>query len=340
LDCQKPLAWPLRTLALRAARAFTLVSACLGCSANLDAGSTRPHGKLPVDERNPIIITNDGAYDNWQGEYAVLLANSGGPPLAGIVVSASPSWPNIDDNMTGWTGFVTAARNSGLSGIPDPLLSPSSPLQRPTSGVISDTQPNRSMGAQFILDTAARLSLPYRPLVIATGGRLTDIADAYLVDPTVAERIVVVSSLGSTSASGASMGQPNGEMDPWADAIVASRLRYVQVSAFYDQLADVPDSRLSELPNNPLGIWMAAKQPKLYMLPQGSDQVGVLAIGLASFTRTIETISVAGELGPNANVGPNLVSDPRGAAWLVTKTTGSLAAARLWELLLPTSSGR
>lgn len=331
----------LSTALFRLASAFSVLSACVACSSSLDVGSTRPHGKLPVDERNPIILTNDGAYDNWQAEYAALLANSGGPPLAGIIVSASPSWPDLNANVMGWRAFVAAARDSGLSGIPDPLASLSSPLQRPASGSVNDTQPNRSEGALFIVEAAARLSLPYRPLVIATGGRLTDVADAYLVDPSIAERIVVVSSLGATSASGATMGKPNGEMDPWADAIVASRLHYVQVSAFYDQLADVPDSRLADLPANPLGVWMAAKQPKLYNLPQGADQVAVLAIGLPSFTRSIETVSVAGELGATEKVGPNLVSDPKGPGWLVSQSTGSIAAARLWDLLLtPSTFGR
>src|SRR4051794_7348517 len=63
-----------------------------GCSEQLDAGATRPHGLLPVDERNPVILTNDGAFDNWAGEYAVLLANGGGSPLAEIIVSASFGW--------------------------------------------------------------------------------------------------------------------------------------------------------------------------------------------------------------------------------------------------------
>ena len=319
----------------RITRALAAVGLCMGCSSSaLDAGSTQPHGKLPVDERNPIILTNDGAYDNWQGEYAVLLANGGGPPLAGIIVNTSGPWPDLDTNVGGWRGLVSAARSSGLQGIPDPLTSIGEPLRRPASGAISDTVPNRSEGALFILDAAARLSLPYRPLVIVTGGRLTDVADAYLVDPTVATRIVVVASLGTTTTTGGAMAQPNGEMDPWADTIVASRLRYVQVSAYYDQLADVPDSRLSELPANPLGAWIAAKQPKLINLRQGADQVSVVALGLASFTLAIERVSAAGSVSATATQGPELDSDPRGPVWLVTQSTGALAAARFWELLL------
>ena len=314
---------------------LAIAGLCLGCgSTALDAGSTQPHGKLPVDERNPIILNNDGAYDNWQGEYAMLLANGGGPPLAGIIVNSSGAWPMLDTNVAGWRDLVSAARGSGLQGIPDPLASIGAPLQRPASGVISDTTPNRSEGALFILDAAARLSLPYRPLVIVTGGRLTDVADAYLVDPTVAARIVVVSSLGTTTTTGGAMGQPNGEMDPWADAIVASRLRFVQVSAYYDQLADVPDSRLSQLPANPFGAWISAKQPKLINLAQGSDQVAVVAVGLGSFTLAIESVSATSNVSANATQGPDLNADPRGSAWLVTQSAGALAAARFWELLL------
>src|SRR5207302_11493619 len=134
---------------------------------------------------------------------------------------------------------------SGLRDIPDPTASVNSQLIMPVSGKIEDTIPNSSDGARLIVKLSAERALPYRPVVIATGGALTDIADAYLIDPTVVDRVVVVSSLGALDGSGAAMAMPNGEMDPWADLIVATRFRYVQVSAFYDQRADVPDSRLA-----------------------------------------------------------------------------------------------
>ncbi|HSY41614.1 MAG TPA: hypothetical protein VLA79_18875, partial [Polyangia bacterium] len=230
---------------------MALAVLALGCSESRNLGSSVPHGLLPVDERNPILLANDGATDNWQGEYAMLLANGGGPKLAGIIVNTSGPWPDLDTNMAGWRGMVAAARASGLRNIPDPQASTGPPLTRPASGQIEDTAANRSEGAHTIVDLSASLSLPYRPLVVVTGGRLTDVADAYLIDPTVIERIVVVSSLGTTTNSGGAMGPPNGEMDPWADAIVTAptaRFRFVQVSAFYDQTTDVPNARLADLP--------------------------------------------------------------------------------------------
>src|SRR3954447_21091496 len=103
--------------------AITLALVTAGCMETLDAGSTGPHGRLPVDERNPVVLLNDGADDNWQGEYAVLLANSGGPEVAGIVVNTSPNWQDIGPNIAGWRGLVAAARASGLRGVPYPTAS-------------------------------------------------------------------------------------------------------------------------------------------------------------------------------------------------------------------------
>jgi hypothetical protein len=304
-----------------------------GCTQTFDAGHNSPSGLLPVDQRNPIILLNDGAYDNWSGEYAILLANGGGPKLAGIIVNTSGPWPNLDTNMAGWRGLVAAATASGLRDIPDPISSTGPPLIRPASGQIGDTTATRSEGAKAILDASVSLSLPYRPLVIVTGGRLTDVADAYLLDPTVTERVVVVSSMGSTTDTGAAMGQPNGEMDPWADAIVTAHFRFVQVSAFYDQTTDVPTSRLVELPDNAFGDWIAAKQPSIFSLDQAADQVGVVAVGIPSFVTEVKTVSATGLIGAGATAGPDLAADPAGPLLLVTQSEGAQATKRFWQLL-------
>src|SRR5450631_356862 len=313
--------------------ALTLAVLTLGCSETRNLGSTVPHGLLPVDERNPILLANDGAYDNWQGEYAVLLASAGGPKLAGIIVNTSGPWPDLDTNMAGWRGLVTAATASGLRNIPDPQSSTGPPLTRPSSGQIKDTTPNRSEGAHTIVNLSASLSLPYRPLVVVTGGRLTDVADAYLLDETVTERVVVVSSIGSTTNTGGAMGNPNGEMDPWADAIVAAEFRFVQVSAFYDQTTDVPTSRLAELPANAFGDWIAAKQSSIFNLDQAADQVGVLAVGVSTFVTAVENVSSAGLIAAGATTGPDLVTAPPGPLLLVTQSDGAEATKRFWKLL-------
>lgn len=320
--------------AWRGALALALAVATGGCAETLDAGYDRPNGALPVDQRNPIVLVNDGAYDNWFGEYAVLLANGGGPPLAGIIVNQSADWSDIQTNVGGYRDLIAAARASGLTNLPDPIASIGSPLARPASGNIADTRPNRSEGALLIVSLSKTLGLPYRPLVIATGGLLTDVADAYLIDPTVAQRVVVVSSLGSANANGGgSMGSPNGDGDPWADVIVTSRFRYVQVSAWYDQLTDVSTDSLPQLPKNPLGDWIAAKQPNLWHWQPASDQVAVLAAGLPRFVTAVESVtsSIAADAG--AADAPSLVADPHGAHWLVTACDGGAATSLFWRVL-------
>ena len=176
--------------------------------------------------------------------------------------------------------------------------------------------------------------------MLAVGTRLTDVADAYLIDPTTPERVVVVASLGSGAADGGTMGFPNGDLDPWADWIVAQKFRYVQASAYYDQSADVPSSRLSDLPNNAFGAWMRSKQS--YIANQvmlwgttGDDQVSVLASALPSFVLEVERTSQSdASTSASSSQVPTLGPNAQGEAWLVTASDGPVAASRLWQMLL------
>jgi hypothetical protein len=311
-----------------------LAIAAAGCTETYDAGSNSPHGLLPVDERNPIVLVNDSESENWQGEYAVLLANGGGPKLVGIIVGTNSNSPILEDNVAAWRNLVKAARDGGLRNIPDPIGSNGDPLTRPASGVIDETVANHSEGANAILAAANDFSLPYRPLVVLTGGRLTDVADAYRIDPSLPDRVVVVSALGSLTSTGGAMGVPNGEMDPWADTIVTARFRYVQVSAFYDQLTDVPAARLSELPNNAFGEWIAKKQPSIWNDPQAADQVAVAAIGIPSFALDVRSVSPVAPTAAGATVGPALNETPNAPGWLVRQSDSAAATTRFWQLLL------
>ena len=316
--------------ALFAAMTLLLV-ACQG--GNIDAGRDFPSGSLPVDERNPVIVANDSVTDNWTGEYAMLLASSGGPPLAGIIVNASPYWPDLATNVSAWDQLIAAARASGLRNIPDATASAAGPLVRPADGKIESTTPNRSDGAKLILDLSARLSLPWRPLVVVTGSRLTDVADAYVMDPTVAGRVVVVAALGGAAAGGSVMGWPNGELDAWADWIVGQRFRYIQVNGYYDQLGDVSSAKVADLPANPLGAWMAAKLPTVLQIPMSSDQIGVLAVGVPTFVTAVERAVVDTSAAFDAATGPLLLAQPDGSAWVVSSCDSSMAADRLWKML-------
>jgi hypothetical protein len=122
-------------------------------------------------------------------------------------------------------------------------------------------------------------------------------------------------------------------MDPWADSIVTATFRYVQVSAFYDQLTDVPASRVSELPANAFGDWIAARQPNIWNLPQAADQVAVAAVGIPTFAVEVERVSPIGPTGDGATAGPALEDNPGAPGWLVRQSDGAAATTRFWQLL-------
>jgi hypothetical protein len=321
------------------ARALIVVACVTGCGGPLDVGrddEAPPEDALPLGPNNPVILLNDSVYDNWHGEYALLLANTGGPPVAGIIVSTGGMWMDLDANVEGWQALTESARSSGLDGVPEPVTSQSSNLQTPESADIDDTLPNESAGATFIVEKSRRLfEATAEPVVIAVGGRFTDVADAYLIDPSVTERVIVVASAGSSFGDEgitAPLGRPNGEMDAWASTIVTQKFTYIQVGAHYDQLLDVPEARVEELPDHPLGTWMGAKQPEIAELQVASDQVSVLIGGVADFASEFARVSPT----TSDDGVPAVQADPNGKSFLVTAVDGELATERLWEMLLAT----
>lgn len=316
---------------LSSACCTTALAVLSGCGSTLDAGSDAPaNGALPVSADNTFVVNNDGPMDNWQGELMVLLAATG-IEFAGLIVNDSGAWPDLDRNMSGWQGLIEAANGSGIDGLPVPTPSAGPPLVQPSSGEISETEPNHSEGAELIVQAALNATSP--PLVVITGGRLTDVADAYLVEPAIADRVVVVASLGELSEQGATMGIPNGDMDPWATTIVVERLRYVQVSAYYDQLADVPSSRVAELPQNTLGDWIAEKRSKVFETPIASDQVALLAAAIPGFALQVDRSEPDGATAVSEGDTPTLTLDDAGSVWLVSKVDGGLATQTFWDLL-------
>ena len=314
---------------------FASLLILVACGGTLDAGQDEHQGLLPVDGRNPTILLGDGFVDNWQGEYALLYAATGRLSLVGIVVDTSPTWTNIDDLMAGWRQMTTAASQSGMKNIPAPMASLGPALVRPADGNIDLTQSNSSEGAHFIVNASKELARSYRPLVILTGCHLTDVADAYLLDHTVVDRVVVVAALGSVTASGGLMGVANGEMDPWADVIVASKFTYIQVSTYYDPMSDVPSDLLPQLPATPFTTWIKNKQPKVWDDLDAADQNAVNALVLPKFVTATQKVAL--QLPASGSVPP-LIKDALGSIMLVTQVSGAIATSTLWQMLLDPST--
>jgi hypothetical protein len=305
------------------------------CDQVLDAGRNETQGLLPVGPHNPVILINDSATDNWSPEYLALSASNGGPRVAGIVVTASPYWPDLDANLAGWQTFVADAGSSGLRGLPDPVGSASPQLVVPPDRLVESTRRNHSAGAQLILRKSSELSLPGQPLVVLSCAQLTDVADAYLIDPTVVDRVVVVAQVGTYSSSKASMASPNGDLDPWADWIVAQHFAYVQISVYYDQNADVTAYDVDALFKNLFGTRMAAKRASFPTLPNASDQEAILVFSEATFVTSVvrSVVDILAGFNSPPGQGPPLVAADGGNAWLVTGVDAAAARARLWQML-------
>ncbi len=314
----------MRGCLLRHAFTAGLLVACRG---ELDAGFDEPHGLLPVDERSPIIVVNDGALDNWQVEYAALLASARRAELVAVIVNKNAEYPSIETNVGNFRELIAAGRASGMSQLPDPVASVAPALVRPDTDRIEDTVPNRSEGARLLVRAAAEHGTRTHPLTIATGGALTEVADAYLLDPSLAERVVVVASLGQSEGTGARTNEPNGFRDRWATFIVTSRIPYVQVNGYYDQMLDVPEDRVPELPDNAFGAWMAQKRTKLLDDIVACDQVSVLAAALPWFSSTVKRVR------READDSTLLISDPNGPLWHVEQSDADRARDELWSLL-------
>ena len=133
------------------------------------------------------------------------------------------------------------------------------------------------------------------------------------------------------------MGVPNGEMDTWADVVVARKLRYIQVSAYYDQLTDVPSTLPSQLPDNLFTSWIASKQPNIWDDKLAADQVGVAAVAIPGFVSQVTHVAQQGIAAANY---PALAVDAAGPDLLVTSSVGSLATARFWQILLDPATFR
>ena len=309
------------------ARSLPFALAVAGCGGQIDAGSDVLHGSLPVDERSAVVLVNDGARDNWQGEYAALLTATGRPQLVGVVVNSNAEYPSLETNVLGYRQMLQAARDSGLGHLPDATASVAPRLIRPDSGTIEDTAPNRSEGSRVILEAAAAHSSGVHPLAIATGGALTDVADAYLLDPSLAERAVVVASLGQSDGDGARVGDPNGNRDPWATVIVTSRMRFVQMNGYYDQLLDVPEARAAELPTNAFGRWMADKRAEILDVTHACDQISILAVALPWFALAVV------RMRPDGAEATSLIPDPAGQAWHVAQTDSVRMRDEIWSRL-------
>ena len=129
------------------------------------------------------------------------LASAGDIRLVGIISDyAQDNGPRLAEENWHYQHIIEKARRSGMKNIPNATAGAGTTLTKPASGLIEETVPIDTPGSRLIVQEAKKAN-PQTPLVIVTGGGLTTVADAYLLDHSIADNIVVASLMGTFSAN-------------------------------------------------------------------------------------------------------------------------------------------
>jgi hypothetical protein len=305
--------------------------------------------KPPYANSKLIFYDNDGVEDVYTDEYLMALATEGNIKLLGMSTSTSFSPFNkyvqgkdyekmLADRALG----VSKARKGGFVNLPEPVPGPRGHLQRPASGKIRDTKPIGSVATLQIVE-AARKTTTDKPLVLIMGGPLTVAADAYVLDNSIREN-VIVAWLGGTLEH---MGDYNGWADPWAAYIVLQRLRLIVFPAAETGITAAPTvsrNRLLSLPENPLRAWMTTKQSSAVapiLVGRDADAPPAIALMRSDYLLEAKRVSFSHwvyEYTPPRYV-PAFRDDPEGRTMVVTRASKTVATKEWWRAITSTQVG-
>ena len=283
---------------------------------------------LGYDYRNPVVYDNDDHRDVYTDEYLLALASAGEITLAGMITTYTHDRGEYAEFVDGRREIVAKARRSGMKHLPDPVAGPDHALVRPADGRPESTAPIDAPGSRLIVQQA-RTASPELPLVVICGGPLTAVADAYLLDPSIADRVIVAALLASPEG----LYGWNCGIDLWAAEIVAARMRLVifPESTNTETAARVPKSALSALPESELREWMIEKQHPTNFGPWDRDADGQPAVALmrGDYACAVRRVSLDGYDGEVPRFG----DDPDGAITIVTDADADIATEEFFRAL-------
>jgi hypothetical protein len=301
---------------------------------------------LPYDRSNPVLYDNDEAVDMYTDEYLLAQASLGQIQLKGMTTS-SPVEPydvhvttaNYERCVSDREQLVATAKASSFVNIPGRARGPMGNLQRPASGRIEDTPPIGAPGSWLIVEEATKAS-PDKPLVIVAGAPLTAEADAYLLHPSIADKVVVAWLGGEVvhpwmgSLSRINMCDYNGWGDPWAAYIVLQKLRLVEFP-LNEAPPQVPKTQLLDLPASPLRDYMYKKHHPTNSDPRDIDGDGAPAIGMmrSDYPLVVDRVAFKKWVPCDRHDVPELQPSMEGRAWFVRRSNQRVATEEWWQTM-------
>ncbi|MFN3325712.1 MAG: hypothetical protein ACK5AZ_19625 [Bryobacteraceae bacterium] len=290
---------------------------------------------LPWTVFSGIVHDNDDHRDVYTDEYLLALASIGNIRLKALTTSYTANQGEYELFREGRPEIIERARRSGFHNLPIAAAGPGVRLMRPGSNRMADTKPIRTEGAKAILE-AARNATPARPLIVVTGGPLSTVADAWLMDPSIAERVVV------SGVFGLPRRDYNAGLDAWAWAIVVSHFKTLAVpigppgarGKVYMKPPAVPKARIArELPQTvEFFRWMFEKKHPTNSLPDEHDFDGQAAIPLMR-PDYITAVSRWRVTGLDDHGEPQFVQDPDGPLFVAEDADQSIATSEFWRAL-------
>ena len=157
---------------------------------HIEGGGVRIDG---VDSTNPIVIENGAFRTPVDGAYLWAKASVGHADLRGTIASFAKDTGEtaVRANVANCAHWLALARSSGMRNLPDPVAGARRKLVRSPGGGLETIKPDSSDGA-LLLVREARKASSSKPLLFITGANLTTAAQAMLLAPDIADRMVVL----------------------------------------------------------------------------------------------------------------------------------------------------
>ena len=188
-----------------------------GFSAPIWRGRPRAFTKLPFGPESRVIFSCPSTARAISSHYVLAMAHRGEIRLAAIQTSHGGT--NQEQSYLQLTRDAQALQQTGIRNIPPLTMGTPRPLTPAASGNFVDTQPAQTPAALQIL-AAAREATNKKPVLFVCGGAATDLASAWLLDRSIADRIVFVGQWGVKRGLW-------WKGDPWAARIVLHHFRCV-----------------------------------------------------------------------------------------------------------------